>query len=167
LSQNALGAYLRRIFEALDAETFDAEVDRHFSWDAVSLDRRAWKQITDRLDEVLDWLPELEAEAALRMKESSENPIPATVGLAAFRSPTESELKVLRSRKTRSEWTPGQVGSSELEWLAGTVATFSTTFEIFDATEDGARLLEPRSAGRSAKAARRGCHHSLPVDLPA
>lgn len=99
---NAVGAYLRRIFEGLDTGTFDAEVDRHFSWDALSLDRQAWEQITDRLDEVLDSLPVLEAEAAQRMKDSGEDPIPATVSLAAFRSPTESTLR-LRRRKSERE----------------------------------------------------------------
>jgi DNA-binding transcriptional ArsR family regulator len=96
-SRNAVAFYLRRMTEAIETGTFDAEVDRHFSWDAVALDRRAWKQIGDRLDEVLDSLPELETEAARRMKKSGEASIPATVGLAMFRSPTESTLKYLRS----------------------------------------------------------------------
>jgi DNA-binding transcriptional ArsR family regulator len=102
-SRNAIAFYLRRITEAMDAGTFDAEVDRHFAWDGVSLDRQAWKQITDRLDEVLAWLPELEAEASQRMKESGEDPIPATIGLAAFRSPTVSDLKDLRSQHSESD----------------------------------------------------------------
>jgi hypothetical protein len=60
-------------------------------------------EIADRLDEVLAWLPELEAQAAVRMKESGEKSIPATVGLASFRSPTESTLKLLREKKERSD----------------------------------------------------------------
>lgn len=79
---------LRRITQAVDAGTFDADVDRHLSWDAVNLDRQAWKEVTERLDEVLSWLPELEAEAALRMQEMGEDSVPVTVGLTAFRSPT-------------------------------------------------------------------------------
>jgi DNA-binding transcriptional ArsR family regulator len=102
-SRNAIAFYFRRITEAVEAGTFDAEVERHFSWDAVSLDRQAWKEVGDRLDEVLAWLPELEAEAALRMKDSGEDAILATVGLAAFRSPKESTLKILRERKRDSE----------------------------------------------------------------
>jgi DNA-binding transcriptional ArsR family regulator len=87
----------RRISEAVESGTFDAEVDRHLSWDALNFDRRAWKELSVRLDEVLDWLPELAAESAQRIRESGEEPIPATVGLAAFRSPTESQLEDLRS----------------------------------------------------------------------
>jgi DNA-binding transcriptional ArsR family regulator len=99
LSQNALGAFFRRVVEALDAGTFDAEVDRHISWDALSLDRQGWTEISDRLDEVLDWFSVVEAQAAQRMSESGEEAIPATVGLAAFRSPTKSGKTVLRAKK--------------------------------------------------------------------
>jgi DNA-binding transcriptional ArsR family regulator len=102
-SHNAIAFYFRRVTEAVDAGTFDAELDRHFSWDAVSLDRKAWKEVTDRLDDFLSWLPELEAESARRMTESGEEPIPTTVGLSAFRSPTESDLKVLRLQNADAE----------------------------------------------------------------
>jgi DNA-binding transcriptional ArsR family regulator len=101
-SQNAIAFYFRQITEAVEAGTFDAEVDRHFSWAALSLDRQAWKEVTDRLDEVLAWLPELEAEAASRLNESGKEPIPATVGFTAFRSPTDADLKSLRSAKADS-----------------------------------------------------------------
>jgi DNA-binding transcriptional ArsR family regulator len=86
-SVSNLESYIARISEAVEAGTFDAEVDRHLSWDGISLDRIAWKELMARLDEILHWLPELEAEAAARIEETREEPIPTTVGLAAFRSP--------------------------------------------------------------------------------
>ena len=86
-SRNAVAVYYRRIIEAMDARTFDAEEDRHFSWDAVALDRQGWEELVGRLLQVLDWLPELETESAQRLEESGKAPIPVTVGLAAFRSP--------------------------------------------------------------------------------
>jgi DNA-binding transcriptional ArsR family regulator len=89
----------RRISEAVDAGTFDAEIDRHLSWDAVNLDRQAWEELGVRLDELLAWLPELAAESAQRMAESGEEPIPSTVGLTAFRSPTKSDRDGLRGEK--------------------------------------------------------------------
>ncbi len=102
-SQNILASFFNRIREALETGTFDAETDRHLSWDTISLDRTAWKALGDRLDEVLDWLPQLAAESATRSKESGEDLMPATVGLAAFRSPTEAELRDIRSRKAGSD----------------------------------------------------------------
>jgi hypothetical protein len=80
-------SYIARVTEAIAAGTFDAEDDRHFSWDAVSLDRIAWEQLIAQLDKRLYGLPRLEKEADERMKRSGEEPIPTLVGLAAFRSP--------------------------------------------------------------------------------
>jgi hypothetical protein len=91
-SSAILQSYFARITEAIEAETFDAETDRHLSWDGVALDRIAWAQLTERLDQLLDWLPELEQEAADRIAASEEEPIPTTVGLAAFRSPKSSQI---------------------------------------------------------------------------
>ena len=99
VSANVLASYFARINEAIEAGTFDAETDRHLSWDKPTLDRQGFEELSTRLDEVLNWLPELARESAERMKESGEDPIPTTVGLTAFRSPTGSELdKARRSR---------------------------------------------------------------------
>lgn len=101
ISANMLASYLARIDEAIEAGTFDAETDRHLSWDTPTLDRQAWEELSARLDEVLDWLPELARESAERMQESGAEPIPTTVGLAAFRSPTGSELDRTRHGRPR------------------------------------------------------------------
>lgn len=92
ISGNILASYLARITEAVEAGTFDAEISRHLSWDGVALDRQAWDELGSKLDEILDWLPELEAESTRRMAESEEEPIPTTVGLTSFRSPKPSEI---------------------------------------------------------------------------
>lgn len=87
LSGGILASFGRRIDEAVEAGTFDLEVERHLSWQIVMFDRRGWKEVIDRLDSTLFWLPELEAEALARMAVSGEEAIPTTVGLACFRSP--------------------------------------------------------------------------------
>lgn len=101
ISANVLASYFARVSEAIEAGTFDAETDRHLSWDKPTLDRQAWGELIERLDELLDRLPELARESAERMRESGEEPIPTTVGLAAFRSPTGSELDRARRRRPR------------------------------------------------------------------
>jgi hypothetical protein len=88
-SSNIARAFLGRVVEAFEGDSLDAEVDRHLSCSGVTLDRTAWTELTTALDSTLDWLPQLEAEAALRLRSSGEDPIPTTVGLAAFRSPTD------------------------------------------------------------------------------
>jgi hypothetical protein len=102
-TRGTVAFYFRRISEAVDAGTFDAEVTRHLSWDVLNLDRQAWDKLAVRLDEILDWLPDLASESAERMKDSGEEPIPATVGLAAFRSPSPSTLRILREKDDPSD----------------------------------------------------------------
>jgi hypothetical protein len=90
---NILKSLWVRIGDALGAGTFDADDDRHLSWIGVGLDRTAWDKLAIRLDEILDWLPELEAESTMRMAENGEEAIPATVAMMAFRSPTLSQKR--------------------------------------------------------------------------
>jgi DNA-binding transcriptional ArsR family regulator len=88
---NILKSLWVRVGDALGAGTFDAEVDRHLSWIGAALDRTAWNELAVRLDDLLSWVPEAEAESTVRMAASGEEPIPATIALMAFRSPTLSE----------------------------------------------------------------------------
>jgi DNA-binding transcriptional regulator GbsR (MarR family) len=98
VSRTAVSAYFARIGEAVEGGTFDAEIDRHLSWDGVALDRPAWLELGKRLDEVLDWLPELAVDANQRLQGSDEERIPTVVGLSAFRSPQSPEAMLRASR---------------------------------------------------------------------
>jgi hypothetical protein len=102
-SVSILQSYFARVAEAIEAGTFDAEVDRHLSWDGVALDRIAWTELIARLDQILYWLPTLEEEAAERMAETGEEPIPTVVGLAGFRSPKASEITSQAERQDRKQ----------------------------------------------------------------
>lgn len=86
-SGNTLNHLIRRINQAITSETFDADTDRHLSWKAIWLDRQAWTDYVIRLDEIESWTNELESEAAERLTEKGQEPIPITVGLMAFRAP--------------------------------------------------------------------------------
>ncbi len=81
-----LNTYFDRVSEAIEQGTFDADLDRHLSWKPVVIDREAWTSIAGDLDEILSWLPELEAQSLERTEDAGEL-IPATVGMASFRSP--------------------------------------------------------------------------------
>jgi DNA-binding transcriptional regulator GbsR (MarR family) len=98
-SRTAVSAYFARIAEAVEGGTFDAEIDRHVSWDGIALDRSAWEELGRRLDEVLEWLPELAVEADRRLQRSDAERIPTVVGLAAFRSPQSPASMLLASRR--------------------------------------------------------------------
>lgn len=90
MSQWFLRTYFDRVSEAIEAGTFDADLDRHLSWKPLVVDREAWAEIGAHLDEVLEWLPELERESLERLPEFDQL-IPTTVGLASFRSPGKAQ----------------------------------------------------------------------------
>lgn len=79
--------YLERVTEAMREGTIDARNDRHFTWMALALDERAWNELIEDLDTLFTRALDLQVEAGLRLAESGEEPIAATVGLAGFESP--------------------------------------------------------------------------------
>jgi hypothetical protein len=89
-SASLIQAVCTRVVQAIQAKTFDAEEDRHLSWKAVCLDRTAWSEYVTRLDQILEWVTGLEAEAVRRSSQSGEERFPVTLGLLAFRSPTST-----------------------------------------------------------------------------
>lgn len=102
VSRSILSSYFARISEAIEAGTFDQELNRHLSWDGIALDRLAWSQLAQRLDDVLDWLSILEEESAERLKEKAAEAIPTTVGLTSFRSPQSAEVMLKAPRRQGS-----------------------------------------------------------------
>jgi DNA-binding transcriptional ArsR family regulator len=93
MSQAFLNSYVQRISEAMDEGTFDAETDRHFSWKPLALDRLAWTEVGETLDEVLAWLPKLEEASIRRSKGRIDQLIPTVVGLFSFRSPRHLKVQ--------------------------------------------------------------------------
>lgn len=96
VSRVTVGSFFARVSEAIEAGTFDQELDRHLSWDNVALDERAWGQLGDRLDDLLAWIAELELKSALRLRKAEREQIPMIIGLSAFRSP-QSPSEILNA----------------------------------------------------------------------
>jgi hypothetical protein len=88
ISVNALTNYFRRLALAIESGSFDDGANLHLSSDPRELDRAGWERLMTSLDECLDWLPNLVLEASERMSVSGDAPIPTTVALLAFRSPS-------------------------------------------------------------------------------
>jgi hypothetical protein len=86
ISTYFLDTFFERVNEAIEAETFDADLDRHLSWKPVRVDREAWNEIGESLDEILSWLPTLETESMERV-ENLDDLTATTIGLSSFRSP--------------------------------------------------------------------------------
>lgn len=92
ISNRILETFFEQVGAALEAETFDVDVERHLAWDVGEFDAEAFRKLSSWLDEVLARLPALRREAKRRMEESGEEPIPTTVGLFSFRSPSVPDV---------------------------------------------------------------------------
>jgi DNA-binding transcriptional ArsR family regulator len=110
VSRATVSSFFARVSEAFAAGTFDAELDRHLSWDNVALDGQAWRQLGERLDEILAWLTELELEAARRFAKSDRERISTVVGLSAFRSPVSPSEMLTASRFHRAPTVAADAG---------------------------------------------------------
>lgn len=86
-SWEAFGRLADLVKEAIDAGTFEARPDRHFSWSVLRLDRQGWESIARGVDELLTFVLKEQDRAEARLARSRERPIPTTIGLGAFESP--------------------------------------------------------------------------------
>ncbi len=114
ISDSVLSSFFRRASDAINAGTFDQDVDRHLSWDGVVLDRQGWVELGAELDSILDWLPKLEATSLQQVVNTCEELIPTTVGLAAFRSPQSADVMWGAPRPEYGESEPPRGPNGEL-----------------------------------------------------
>jgi DNA-binding transcriptional ArsR family regulator len=75
-----------RIMAAMEAGTFDARLNRHFTWTPILLDRLGWENVLAKLDALLEYIIQQQEQAKRRMPKSGKKPIRATFALAAFES---------------------------------------------------------------------------------
>jgi hypothetical protein len=90
ITAEAFETYAERVLEAMEADTIDARDDRHFSWTAVLFDQLAWENVIARMDALFEFMLEEQANARIRLAETGEEPIPATIAFAGFESPLDA-----------------------------------------------------------------------------
>jgi DNA-binding transcriptional ArsR family regulator len=90
------GAILRTLVErarcAIEEGTFDRREDRHFTWTPLALDPKGWSELATLFTATLAKVEKIEAKASGRMTKSGEEPIPVTVALASFETPSETPV---------------------------------------------------------------------------
>ncbi len=73
--------------EALAADAYNKRPDSHISWTPMVLDEVGWTELMVALDEALDRVLEVQAQASGRLADSKSEPtVSVTVGLAGFES---------------------------------------------------------------------------------
>lgn len=81
----------QQVGAAMEAGTFDARTDRHFTWSFLRLDQRGWEEVTAKVEGMFEYIFEEQESAKQRLAESGEAPVTMTVALAAFESPKDAE----------------------------------------------------------------------------
>lgn len=81
--------FTQRVKEALTAGTFDARLDRYFTWSMLSLDALAFENVIEGIDALTGLIEDEQKRAADRMKESGEKPVTMTISIAALEAPKE------------------------------------------------------------------------------
>jgi DNA-binding transcriptional ArsR family regulator len=86
LSVTGLKMIVETAKAAVAADKFDARGDRHLSCSPLVVDEQGWREMTGILNETLDRVMEVQAESALRLAESREDSVRATVSMLGFES---------------------------------------------------------------------------------
>jgi DNA-binding transcriptional ArsR family regulator len=76
------------VVAAVKEETLNARNDRHVSWTPGYFDEQGWKEAVDVMNAALENLCSIREAAALRLTESKERGMPATLAMLAFETPS-------------------------------------------------------------------------------
>jgi DNA-binding transcriptional ArsR family regulator len=86
-SSTTFTQFTERVVEAMQAGTFDARADRHFTRTTILLDQTGWERITAALNDLFKLLYEEQDDAKIRAQDSGEERFLLTVALGGFESP--------------------------------------------------------------------------------
>jgi predicted ArsR family transcriptional regulator len=95
-----------RIASAVQAKTFDSRPDRHLSWIPVVLDEEGWRESIAGINRLFSALTQEQIDAKIRLAESEETSILATVALAGFESPGPGHQASTGNHSTKSVHEP-------------------------------------------------------------
>ena len=82
-----LATFMQQGQHALEAETMEAQVNKHLTWRSLKLDKEGFDNLMERLMEVYDFAAAEHLAAEARLKESGEETVYTTLGLFGFESP--------------------------------------------------------------------------------
>jgi DNA-binding transcriptional ArsR family regulator len=101
VSNIALDGALTDIREAMEADTFDARLDRHHSYSPLLLDEQGWTELNERLVELLDWALEEQSRAAVRIAEDGAEDMRARLLMMTYTGAPQGAARP--ARKARSK----------------------------------------------------------------
>ncbi|HEV7493725.1 helix-turn-helix domain-containing protein [Baekduia sp.] len=104
VSNTVLSKMLGDVRTAVTAGTFDERADRHLSYAPLMLDEQGWRDLGDRLGEVLAWAIEEQATSAGRLQDGQSGgpEVRARLSMLAYSAPpTGSESAAPKRRRSK------------------------------------------------------------------
>jgi DNA-binding transcriptional ArsR family regulator len=104
VSNTVLSKMLGDVRSAVAAGTFDARADRHLSYAPLMLDEQGWRDLGDRLGEVLAWAIEEQAVSAGRLQDGQSGgaEVRARLSMLAYSAPPAgSEAAAPKRRRSK------------------------------------------------------------------
>jgi hypothetical protein len=86
-----------RVRHALNAKTLTARAGSHLGSTTIALDQLGWERVVAATDTLFESIFEEQDDAKIRLQDSEEKPMLATVGMAVFESPTHPGLGDVRA----------------------------------------------------------------------
>jgi DNA-binding transcriptional ArsR family regulator len=103
VSNTNLNKALDDVREAMAADTFDERTDRHQSYTSLLLDEEGWKELNDRLADVLDWALEEQSRAAVRIRDGESEQVRARLMMMTYTGPAKSEKETSQPKRRRAK----------------------------------------------------------------
>jgi DNA-binding transcriptional ArsR family regulator len=102
MSAELLEAVIDDAVGAMEEGKFDDRKDRHFSWTPLMLDEKGWTALQKVLDNALQQVSKLNAEAAKRLAKAKEDGISASVAMLGYEVPDSAAKKPAKGKSTAS-----------------------------------------------------------------
>jgi hypothetical protein len=147
-----------RVREALEADTFDARLDRYIGSTSLLVDEQGRGRILDSMGVLYEMLIAEQAEARLRVFESGEKPFLVTTALAGFESPGVFQDRVHALRLAQ-----GVDGVAPTYWLISKVLADQVCLSVLEVLnlEDMSVAQFDKEIGGASKSAIRHRFHML------
>lgn len=93
IASTTLKDLIGRMTQAIQAGTFTARDDVHFTWTPMNVDQLGWAELMELLDSTRREASQIEFRSAQRIAKEGKPSFPATVALAGFESPGEAQAR--------------------------------------------------------------------------
>jgi DNA-binding transcriptional ArsR family regulator len=103
ISSAGLDRALGDVRDAMDADTFDARLDRHQTYSPLLLDEQAWVELNEKLMEVLDWALEEQSRAAVRIRDEGAEDMRARLLMLTYTGAPAGTKEAATGKRRRAK----------------------------------------------------------------